>query len=109
MMAKTSAERQADLRARRANEQRQLNAWISAAAYLSIRRRAERDNLTIGEVLEHMLTEQGLKKREKAHKGLTQRQYKLLRAAVHPDKTQDPDLKRDYGELFRFVGELNRS
>ena len=56
-MAKTSAERQAELRARRSGDRRQVNAWITVDAFAALKRKAERDKLTIGAALERMLGE----------------------------------------------------
>ena len=56
-MAKTSAERQAALRARRSGERmRQLNAWVSEEAYLALKQLAERHYVSKGDVLGIMLT-----------------------------------------------------
>ena len=54
-MAKTSRERQAALRARRAGNQREINGWVSPDAYDLLKRRADRDGVTLGEALEAII------------------------------------------------------
>jgi hypothetical protein len=60
-MAKTSAERQADYRARRpmagrnGNGERRLNTWLSTGAHLALARLAKRYGVTQREVLERFI------------------------------------------------------
>lgn len=60
-MAKTSAERQADYRARRAtagdNGERRINTWVSTGAALALARLAQHHGLSQREMLERLLLE----------------------------------------------------
>ena len=60
-MAKTSAERQADYRARRAtagdNGERRINTWVSTGAALALARLAQHHGLSQRGMLERLLLE----------------------------------------------------
>jgi len=55
-MAKTTAERQAAYRARRAMAGRRLNTWLSTGAALALARLARRYGVTQRDVLERFIT-----------------------------------------------------
>jgi hypothetical protein len=60
-MTKTIAERQAEYRKRRPtagdNGERRINTWITTAAYLALRRLANRNNITKRAMLENLILE----------------------------------------------------
>jgi hypothetical protein len=56
-MARTSAQRQADLRVRRTGQkQRQLNVWVTEELYSAVRQAAKENDLTMSETLERFVT-----------------------------------------------------